>query len=160
MGRFDDALECFDQVISQEPGDILAYNHLGSIYSMRGDSKNAIASYQRGLQLDANHPILHYNLAQEYEKLGYFDEVMEEYEATLRAKPGWSEAINGYALFLMSHNLNKEAYTILSQGIAVTPENLDLQCSMGIVQLKRNEYQDAGRRFETVLEQDEDDVRA
>lgn len=160
MGRFDDALECFDQVISQEPGDILAYNHLGSIYSMRGDSKNAIASYQRGLQLDANHPILHYNLAQEYEKLGYFDEVMEEYEATLRAKPGWSEAINGYALFLMSHNLNKEAYTILSQGIAVTPENLDLQCSMGIVQLKRNEYQDAGRRFETVLEQDEDDFRA
>lgn len=160
MGRFDDALECFDQVISQEPGDILAYNHLGSIYSMRGDSKNAIASYQRGLQLDANHPILHYNLAQEYENLGYFDEVMEEYEATLRAKPGWSEAINGYALFLMSHNLNKEAYNILSQGIAVTPENLDLQCSMGIVQLKRNEYQDAGRRFETVLEQDEDDFRA
>ncbi len=160
MGQFDDALECFDQVISQDPGDILAYNHLGSIYSMRGDSKNAIASYQRGLQLDANHPILHYNLAQEYENLGYFDEVMEEYEATLRAKPGWSEAINGYALFLMSHNLNKEAYNILSQGIAVTPENLDLQCSMGMVQLKRNEYQDAGQRFETVLQQDEDDFRA
>ena len=160
MGRFDDALECFDQVISQDPGDILAYNHLGSIYSMRGDSKNAIAAYQRGLQLDANHPILHYNLAQEYENLGYFDEVMEEYEATLRSKPGWSEAINGYALFLMSHNLNKEAYNILSQGIAVTPENLDLQCSMGMVQLKRNEYQDAGQRFETVLEQDEDDFRA
>lgn len=160
MGQFDDALECFDQVISQDPGDILAYNHLGSIYSMRGDSKNAIAAYQRGLQLDANHPILHYNLAQEYENLGYFDEVMEEYEATLRAKPGWSEAINGYALFLMSHNLNKEAYNILSQGIAVTPENLDLQCSMGMVQLKRNEYQDAGQRFETVLQQDEDDFRA
>ena len=160
MGRFDDALECFDQVISQDPGDILAYNHLGSIYSMRGDSKNAIAAYQRGLQLDANHPIIHYNLAQEYENLGYFDEVMEEYEATLRAKPGWSEAVNGYALFLMSHNLNKEAYNILSQGIEVTPENLDLQCSMGMVQLKRNEYQDAGRRFEVVLEQDEDDLRA
>ena len=160
MGRFDDALECFDHVIEQNPGDILAYNHLGSIYSLRGDSKNAVASYRRGLQLDANHPILHYNLAQEYEKLGYYDEVISEYEAALRAKPGWSDAINSYALFLMSHNQHKEAYNILCQGIEVTPENIHLQRSMGMVQLKRSEYQDAGQRFETVLRQEEADSRS
>lgn len=157
MGRFDDALECFDHVIEQNPGDILAYNHLGTIYSLRGDSKNAVASYRRGLQLDANHPILHYNLAQEYEKLGYYDEVISEYEAALRAKPGWSDAINSYALFLMSHNQHKEAYNILCQGIEVTPENIHLQRSMGMVQLKRSEYHDAGQRFETVLRQEEAD---
>ena len=157
MGRFDDALECFDHVIEQNPGDILAYNHLGTIYSLRGDSKNAVASYRRGLQLDANHPILHYNLAQEYEKLGYYDEVISEYEAALRAKPGWSDAINSYALFLMSHNQHKEAYNILCQGIEVTPENIHLQRSMGMVQLKRSEYHDAGQRFEAVLRQEEAD---
>lgn len=157
MGHFDDALECFDHVIEQNPGDILAYNHLGTIYSLRGDSKNAVASYRRGLQLDANHPILHYNLAQEYEKLGYYDEVISEYEAALRAKPGWSDAINSYALFLMSHNQHKEAYNILCQGIEVTPENIHLQRSMGMVQLKRSEYHDAGQRFETVLRQEEGD---
>ncbi len=157
MGHFDDALECFDHVIEQNPGDILAYNHLGTIYSLRGDSKNAVASYRRGLQLDANHPILHYNLAQEYEKLGYYDEVISEYEAALRAKPGWSDAINSYALFLMSHNQHKEAYNILCQGIEVTPENIHLQRSMGMVQLKRSEYHDAGQRFETVLRQEEAD---
>ncbi len=157
MGHFDDALECFDHVIEQNPGDILAYNHLGTIHSLRGDSKNAVASYRRGLQLDANHPILHYNLAQEYEKLGYYDEVISEYEAALRAKPGWSDAINSYALFLMSHNQHKEAYNILCQGIEVTPENIHLQRSMGMVQLKRSEYHDAGQRFETVLRQEEAD---
>ena len=157
MGHFDDALECFDHVIEQNPGDILAYNHLGTIHSLRGDSKNAVASYRRGLQLDANPPILHYNLAQEYEKLGYYDEVISEYEAALRAKPGWSDAINSYALFLMSHNQHKEAYNILCQGIEVTPENIHLQRSMGMVQLKRSEYHDAGQRFETVLRQEEAD---
>lgn len=157
MGHFDDALECFNHVIEQNPGDILAYNHLGTIYSLRGDSKNAVASYRRGLQLDTNHPILHYNLAQEYEKLGYYDEVISEYEAALRAKPGWSDAINSYALFLMSHNQHKEAYNILCQGIEVTPENIHLQRSMGMVQLKRSEYHDAGQRFETVLRQEEAD---
>ena len=160
MGRYDDALECFNNVIEDDPTDILAYNHLGRIYSLRGDSKNAIASYRRGLQLDANHPILHYNLAYEYEKLGRDDEVQTEYEAALRVKPGWSEAINSYAHFLMSHNRYKEAYEILSQGIQVTPENMPLQQAMGMVQLKRGEYGDAGQRFRTVLESDSNDPMA
>ena len=160
MGRYDDALECFNNVIEDDPTDILAYNHLGRIYSLRDDSKNAISSYRRGLQLDANHPILHYNLAYEYEKLGRDDEVQTEYEAALRAKPGWSEAINSYAHFLMSHNRYKEAYEILSQGIQVTPENMSLQQAMGMVQLKRGEYGDAGQRFRTVLEYDSDDSMA
>ncbi|MBQ7367337.1 MAG: tetratricopeptide repeat protein [Spirochaetaceae bacterium] len=160
MGRYDDALECFNNVIEDDPTDILAYNHLGRIYSLRDDSKNAISSYRRGLQLDANHPILHYNLAYEYEKLGRDDEVQTEYEAALRAKPGWSEAINSYAHFLMSHNRYKEAYEILSQGIQVTPENMSLHQAMGMVQLKRGEYGDAGQRFRTVLEYDSDDSMA
>ena len=160
MGRYDDALECFNNVIEDDPTDILAYNHLGRIYSLRDDSKNAISSYRRGLQLDANHPILHYNLAYEYEKLGRDDEVQTEYEASLRAKPGWSEAINSYAHFLMSHNRYKEAYEILSQGIQVTPENMSLHQAMGMVQLKRGEYGDAGQRFRTVLEYDSDDSMA
>lgn len=160
MGRYDDALECFNNVIEDDPTDILAYNHLGRIYSLRDDSKNAISSYRRGLQLDANHPILHYNLAYEYEKLGRDDEVQTEYEAALRAKPGWSEAINSYAHFLMSHNRYKEAYEILSQGIQVTPENMSLHQAMGMVQLKRGEYGDAGQRFRTVLESDSNDSMA
>ena len=160
MGRYDDALECFNNVIEDDPTDILAYNHLGRIYSLRDDSKNAISSYRRGLQLDANHPILHYNLAYEYEKLGRDDEVQTEYEAALRAKPGWSEAINSYAHFLMSHNRYKEAYEILSQGIQVTPENMSLHQAMGMVQLKCGEYGDAGQRFRTVLEYDSDDSMA
>lgn len=160
MGRYDDALECFNNVIEDDPTDILAYNHLGRIYSLRDDSKNAISSYRRGLQLDANHPILHYNLAYEYEKLGRDDEVQTEYEAALRAKPGWSEAINSYAHFLMSHNRYKEAYEILSQGIQVTPENMSLHQALGMVQLKRGEYGDAGQRFRTVLEYDSDDSMA
>lgn len=160
MERYDDALECFTNVIEDDPTDILAYNHLGRIYSLRDDSKNAIASYRRGLQLDANHPILHYNLAHEYERLGRDDEVETEYEAALRSKPGWSEAVNSYAHFLMSHNRYKDAYEILSQGIQVTPENMPLQQAMGMVQLKRGEYGDAGQRFRTVLEYDSDDPMA
>ena len=72
--------ECFNTAISLSPNDILAYNQQGSIYSLLGDSKSAIASYGIGLQLDPNHPVLHLNLAKEFEKLGRDDEAKIEYE--------------------------------------------------------------------------------
>ncbi len=151
MGIFQDALECFNTAISLSPNDILAYNQQGSIYSLLGDSKSAIASYGIGLQLDPNHPVLHLNLAKEFEKLGRDDEAKIEYETTLRVKPGWPDAMNGYALFLMDRDKNSEAYDLLLQGISVAPEDIELQYSMGSLQVKRNEYEDAETRFQRVL---------
>ena len=33
MGDYDDAIDSFESVISQNPNDVLAHNHLGSIYA-------------------------------------------------------------------------------------------------------------------------------
>lgn len=151
MGMYQDALECFNIVIGENPNDILAYNQQGSIHSLMGDSKSAISSYRRGLQLDQNHPVLHLNLAKELEKLGREEEVKSEYEAALRAKPGWSDALNGYALFLMDRDKNAEAYELLQRGIKVSPDDIVLQNSMGALQLRRGEYEDAEALFNSVL---------
>lgn len=157
MGRYEDALECFNDVIEKDPTDILAYNHLGTLYSLKNESGEAIASYKKGLQLDANHPILHYNLAKEYEKLGDSKKIQREYEAALRSKPGWSECINSYALFLMRENKVKEAFEVLLRGITITPEDINLQRSMGAVRLKRGEFEEAEHHFEKVLKKEKRD---
>ena len=157
MGRYEDALECFNDVIEKDPTDILAYNHLGTLYSLKNESGKAIDSYKKGLQLDANHPILHYNLAKEYEKLGDSQKIQREYEAALRSKPGWSECINSYALFLMRENKIREAFEVLLRGITITPEDINLQRSMGTVRLKRGEFEEAGQHFEKVLKKEKRD---
>lgn len=160
MGMYQDALECFNTVIDSNPNDILAYNQLGSIHSLLGERNEAILTYRRGLHLDPNHPVLHFNLAKELEFLGRDEEVKLEYEAALRAKPGWSDALNGYALFLMSHNKNTEAYEILQRGIKVSPEDSMLQNSMGTLQFKRGDYAEAENSFRSVLNRDSEDFDA
>ncbi|HAH61960.1 MAG TPA: hypothetical protein DCL73_07665, partial [Treponema sp.] len=63
MGAYDEATECFESVIDENPNDVLAYNHLGAIYALRREHQKAVAVYKRGLQVVPNHPILQLNLA-------------------------------------------------------------------------------------------------
>lgn len=160
MGMYQDALDCFTTVINSNPSDILAYNQLGTINSLLGKTNDAINSYRKGLQLDPNHPVLHFNLAKELEKMGRDKDAKTEYEAALRAKPGWSDAVNGYALFLMAHNKYAEAYDLLQRGIKVSPKDIMLQDSMGELQYLRGDYADAETRYKKILEQDSENQSA
>ena len=101
MGKYDDALNCFNRVVEENPEDVLAFNHIGSIYALKNQNKDAVSSYLRGLKIDPNHPILHLNLAKSYDALGEFEKAQSEYEAALKTKPGWLEAIENYADLLL-----------------------------------------------------------
>ena len=160
MGNYQEALDCFSTVIDTNPGDILAYNHLGRIYAALGKASEAVSVYRRGLQMDSNHPVLHYNLARELSLLGRDEEAVQEYEAALRAKPGWSDAINGFALFLISRNRIAQAYDVLQQGLHVSPEDSGLQSTMGTLQLQRGDFDDAASYFKTVLNHNAEDSKA
>ena len=97
MEKYPGAIHCFEMVIAQNKDDVLAYNHLGSIYILQGDYGKAVDTLKRGLKIDQNHPVLHLNLARAYEKVGNNEAASLEYEAALRSRPGWLEAIDGYA---------------------------------------------------------------
>ena len=48
MGKTDEAIDCFETVIDFNPSDVLAYNHLASIYAEKHDYTKAIATYKKG----------------------------------------------------------------------------------------------------------------
>ena len=37
MGNYDDAIKCFEEVVEENPSDVLANNHLGAIYALQGN---------------------------------------------------------------------------------------------------------------------------
>lgn len=131
MGKNKDAIQCFNTVVEENSNDVLAYNHLGSIYAEEKDFEKSIASYQRGLKVDPNHPILHLNLAKCYEKQGAEEFAEKEYEAALRSKPGWLDAIDGYADLLLKKNHGRLASDLLAQAVRLNPNNAAVHEKMG-----------------------------
>lgn len=151
MGEYDEAVDCFESVIQANPTDVLAYNHLGTIYQKRNENQKAIQTFLKALKVDRNHPILHLNLAKSYEQEGQNKNAIAEYEAALRSKPGWNDAINDYSKLLLSLNKTKEAKEIVSQALAVDPQNSKMHSTMGKIYAFQSDYESSAAEYKKAL---------
>lgn len=151
MGRNEEAIQCFNTVVDENPNDVLAYNHIGSIYASENEHDKAVSAYQRGLKIDPNHPILHLNMARSYEKLDSDELASKEYESALRSKPGWLDAIDGYADLLLKKKDIKAVSEMLSQAIRLNPQVASVHTKMGHVYEMQGNYVDAESEYSTSL---------
>ncbi len=154
MGKYDEAIACFEDVIDQNPSDVLAYNHIGSIYAEQGDHETAISSYLRALKVDSNHPIIQLNLAKSYEATGEIEKALSAYESSLRAKPGWLEAVGAYSDLLLKLDRVHEAYAVLRNAVAINPKDARTHTQLGHVYYRQSIFEDAKKEYKTALECD------
>lgn len=156
MGNNAEAIHCFENVIEQNPKDVLAYNHLGAIHALQGDHKKAISSYLQGLKFDSNHPILHFNIARSYAETGESQKALSHYEAALRAKPGWLDAIEEYANLLLKSNKVQEAEETVQNALKLNPDDVKMHTSMGNVYNRKSVFDNAELEFKKALDGDDE----
>lgn len=155
MGHLDAAADSFLSVIEENPSDVLAYNHLGAIQAARGEHTKALQTYWRGLQIDQNHPILHYNSARSFIALKKYDEAANSFESVFKTKPGWAEALVEYAELLIAKKKLSKAEEVLSQGLLINPKNLLITNKLGKVYYQLGDTKKAEEAYEFVYSQDE-----
>lgn len=160
MEKYPGAIHCFEMVIAHNKDDVLAYNHLGSIYSLQGDYSKAIETLNRGVKVDPNHPVLHLNLAHAYEKVGNIDAASLEYEAALRSKPGWFEAIDGYADLLLSRDNVTHAQDLVGQALSLHPDSAGMHTKMGHVYSKLDSFSEAQAQYNEALSLEKNNTEA
>lgn len=151
MENFDDAIQCFTTVVEENPRDVLAFNHMGTIYATERKHAEAVACYLKGLKVDPNHPVLHLNLAKSYDKLGEFIKAQAEYEAALRSKPGWLEAIENYSDLLLRKNKTKTASEIVKKALHLNPKDAAMHTKLGDVYCRQDNYDDAETEYNVAL---------
>ena len=158
MGKFDEGIDCFEIVVNENPNDVLAYNHLGSIYAAKEDFEKAILIYKKGLQIDQNHPILNYNIAHSYESLGQYPDAIRSYEAALRTRPGWAEAIHDFSDLLLRCDKTKEAQNLVMRSIKLYPNDSKMLCILGYIFLTQYDFDAAEKSFKKAKKINPEDV--
>lgn len=155
MGSYDDAIKCFEEVVEENPTDVLANNHLGAIYALQGNHTKAIEAYNRGLKYDINHPILQFNIAKSYAEIGEIIKAQSFFEGALRAKPGWTEAIEAYADLLLVENKVTEADEVVTQALKINPDDVKMHTAKGNVYTRQSIFDDAESEYKKALDTDE-----
>lgn len=154
MGNYDDAINCFEDVVEENPKDVLTYNHLGAIYALQSKNEKAIESYQRGLKFDPNHPVLQFNIAKTYADMGDYTKALYYYEGALKARPGWQDAIEEYSNLLLKTDRVKEADEVVSQALKFNPDDVKIHTSMGNVYNRQSYFDNAEFEFKKALNGD------
>ena len=159
MGNYKDAIECFESVITENPDDVLTYNHLGSIYLLQKNYEKSVNSFKHGLQVDQNHPILNYNLARCYAESKNYRDSIKYFEKALRTRPGWIEAVRDFSDVLVKCQKNSSAQELVERTIKMHPQNADLLCILGNIFLSQFDYDNAVKTFEKAEEIEPNDIK-
>lgn len=159
IGNYEEAIEAFEFVITENPDDVLAYNHLGAIYFNQKNYEKSINSYKRGLQVDPNHPILNYNLARCYDEAENYPEAIRFYEKALKTRPGWVDAVRDFSSALIKCQKSRDAQSLVEKTIKMHPQNADLLCILGRIFLNQFDYDNASEAFGKAEEIKPDDVQ-
>lgn len=69
-GRYEEAIQAFEQAVSIAPGAVSHYHNLGLVYSVLGNNEGAFNAFQKVLELDPNHSLTHASLGGYYKKIG------------------------------------------------------------------------------------------
>jgi tetratricopeptide (TPR) repeat protein len=83
-GKYDQALEDFDQSIRLNPSSPKHYNNRGIIYRIRHDYDRAIADYNEAIWLKSDFPAAFYNRAVAYFDQGEYERALADLEVVLR----------------------------------------------------------------------------
>ncbi len=142
-GNYDLAIEVYQKILdamdknSRSAGDV--YLRIGEAYRRKGDRKSAIASLQRGKEVQPGNPIILDTLAIVLESDGQMDEARAIYEQAVAVDPNNAVVLNNLA-FLLAHTGGDldQALTYAQHAKQLLPALSDTSDTLGWIYLKKN----------------------
>ena len=92
MGRFDAAINWYDEAIQLDPSDVNVSTDLGTSYLYSGNSSRAIALYEKSLALEPDHLQTLQNLGFAYFSIEKFAEAAEIWNRLIDRHPDYPHA--------------------------------------------------------------------
>lgn len=106
--------------------------------------------FQLASGIGLNHNI-HNNLGLAYDKLGQFDEAIEELQAALYLYPDYVEVHNNLGVTYDKMGMPDEAEAELREAIRMNPEYLEARCNLGNIYACSGKLQEALQELEEAL---------
>ena len=155
-----DSVSLWKHTLACTSGNFVAHNNLGNALVQRGMLSEAVAHYERVLQLKPDYAEAHNNLGLVLGRQGKWTEAMPYFERVLQLKTGYAEAHYnlGYALGQLG-KLN-EAISHFERALQLKPDYASAQNAWGVALGQQGNWQEAIPHFQRALQLNPDSVEA
>ena len=144
-GMYTYAETLYRTTVTRNDNCWLAHNNLGLLLMDRGRTDEAMAHFQKALEINPNYGDAHYNLGILLEKMGRTDEAMAHLLKTLELDPNYADAHNNLGLLLMDRGRNDEAMAHFQKALEIKPTYGYAHYNLGIL------LADMGRTYEAMV---------
>ncbi len=154
LGRFEEALACYDRGLEISPRESLLWNAKGESLRKLSRIEEALTCYDRGLEIDPRIRALWRNKGLALDKLGRFEEALACFDRGLEVSPRDSGLWNNKGMALRKLGRPQEALACYDRGLEVNQRDALLWQSKGYALGALNLFQEALTCFERGLEID------
>jgi tetratricopeptide (TPR) repeat protein len=150
--KYDAALDQYKQIqiLGVRSADLDF--RMGRVYMLKGDFKNAVASFQSARDAAPKDPTAVIALADAFRATGRNAEAAASYRRALALDPENANVLNNLAYTLLDTGTIDEAQKLAERAVQESPKNPDYADTLGMVYLKKN-LQDSAAQIFTGLTQ-------
>ena len=130
----------------------LAHSNLALLLSGRGQAEEAIAHYQKALEIKPDNAEVHNNLAVNLAGRGQFDSAITHFQKALEIKPDYAEAHNNLALALAGCGQLEEAIAHYRKALEIKPDFPEVHNNLAVALAGRGQVEEAIAHYQKVLE--------
>jgi len=153
------ALNLWGDTVRKRPGNARALNDFGNALDSAGRRSEALASYDRALQLKPDYAMAYYNKAESLLKMGQTAAAIELFDRSLRISPDYFKALRGKGDALVKAGQGDLAIPLYQEALRLQPDDADAARSLGIALVGAGRGGEAIERFEAVLRENPQDAR-
>ena len=151
-GKLQEAVIQGTALANQFPSDPAIPNILGAIYAGLSRYKEAIASYNKAIDLKPDYAEAHYNLGIALNELGENGEAVNSYNKAIDLKPDHIEAYNNLGVALNALGKHEEAIASYDKAIDLKLDFLEAYNNRGLVLIEQGHNQEAINSFNKAIE--------
>jgi len=158
--QFAPALEVFDEILRQNPEDVDAWMNRGEVLTILGRVDDALASYERVLELRPNHRGARAELANLLFERGDYGGAATNLQELLRTAPDEVDHWLKRAAVLLAEGKATESTLVYNAVLEGDPGNLTASLALGDLLLAMGDVDAADREYTRALQHHPDDPEA
>lgn len=118
-----------------------------------GKIDEAIAAFEKALQLDPSLAAAHYNLGAAYERKDKLDEARKHFQEAVKLKPDFGEAYLAIGnSYLSQRKFDSAAIDALTKATELLPQNYNAFYNLGVCYSNSGKYVEAERAYRKAIE--------
>ncbi len=149
---YGDIETLYGQTIAENPDCWLAHNNLGVISSDQGRLDEAIAHYQKAVEIKPDYAEAHDNLGIALANRGRIDEALAHYHKAVEIKPDYVEALDNLGVALFDQGRVEEAMALYRKAMQIKPGYAGAYNDLGLALASRGQVGEAIALYRKALE--------